>query len=182
MWFILLLLVLIVVLWAFWHSYQQHEHFMMKYGALIRNYCHFEHGDASNNLFIKYGGLQTIQAVVDTSVTNLLKEESLADVFAVVGTENHRTGNALKACLDLFFTELFGGPVTYPGKTFTRGMIVNARSMKASHASLTITLEQFNKFNEVIAQTLVDSGVSQADVNSVAPKLNEYLCDIVTVK
>lgn len=175
MFFLFVLFVIIVVL-----LYTIGRILMCEKKVLIK-YVKFEEGDAASNLFIKYGGLQTVQAVVDSAVTNLLAEESLASVFSVVGTPNHRSGDALKACLDLQFQSLLGGPLLYPGKTFTRGVIVDARTMKASHRHLTITKEQFNTFVAVLIKTLLDAGVTQTDVDELAPTLNGMVCDIVTV-
>lgn len=175
MWYFLLLVILIVIL-CFRMSSMGKDCY-----KLVRQYIAFETGTADNNLFIKYGGLETIQAVVDSAVTNLLNEPSLAPVFSVVGQPNHRTGAQLKACLDLHFTYLLGGPVIYPSRTFTRGAIVDARTMRDSHKHLTITQDQFNTFVNVLVKTLTDAGVAQADINMLAPGLVDMAKDIVTV-
>lgn len=158
-----------------------HHRFTRRYGELICHFEKFEHGNASDNLFIKYGGLATVETVVDTAVTNLLADPTLAPVFSVVGTPNHRSGAQLKSLLDLQISTLLGGPFVYPARSFTRGVIVDGRSMKASHASLTITTAQFNTFVNILAGTLIQCGVAQADVNAIAPKLQSMVRDIVTV-
>lgn len=181
MWLFLIVVLCFFLLWMWWGAADRYKHVMCRYGTLIRQFHKFECGDATDNLFIKYGGLATIQTVVDSAVTNLLAEESLASVFAVVGTDGHRSGPQLKACLDLQFSSMFGAPFVYPGKTFTRGSIVDARTMKASHQHLTITRDQFNTFVSVLAKTLLDAGVSQTDLDILGPQLNAMVDDIVTV-
>jgi len=183
MWSIVLILffLLLICISVLYVTNQRYQCYVREHGCLVRSYQKFEGGDASNNLFIRYGGLQTVQAVVDQAVTNLLAEETLAPVFAVIGKEGHRSGIQLKACLDLFFCRLLGFYTPYPSKTFTRGIIVDARSMKASHAHLSITQEQFLLFNSVLAKTLTDAGVSAADVSQLTPELNALMCDIVTI-
>lgn len=182
MWLFLILCVFVVVLlWCLFAAYERHEHSVSKYSQLIKNYQAFETGNTTNNLFIKYGGLQTVQAVVDAAVTNLVAEPTLQSVFAVVGQPGHRSGPQLKACLDLQVSALLSGPFAYPARTFTRGAIVDARSMKASHMNLQITTAQFNTFVNILAQTLIQSGVTQADVDALAPGLEAMVGDIVTV-
>lgn len=178
---LLLLLLLIICICVLYVTNQRFSCYVRKHGSLVKAYSKYESGDASDNLFIRYGGLQTIQAVVDQAVTNLLAEESLADVFSVVGQPNHRSGVQLKACLDIQFANMFGFYTPYPSKTFTRGVTIDARSMKASHAGLKITTAQFNTFVGVLAKTLLDAGVTQEDVNTVSPALNGMITDIVTV-
>lgn len=183
MWSIVLILffLLLICISVLYVTNQRFSCYVREHGCLVRSYQKFTGGDESNNLFIRYGGLQTVQTVVDQAVTNLLAEETLAPVFSVVGTPGHRSGVQLKACLDLYFCHLLGFYTPYPSKTFTRGVIVDARSMKASHTHLTITQEQFLLFNSVLAKTLTDAGVSASDVSQLAPKLNALMCDIVTV-
>jgi hypothetical protein len=154
--------------------------YVLRNQAIVRAHLRFQ--NSKTTLFEKYGGLQTIMAVVDLAVTNLLAEPSLAGPFAVVGQPNHRSGTQLKSCLDLQFATLFGGPFVYPSKTFTRGVCVDARNMKESHRGLKITTAQFNTFVSVLAKTLLDAGVSEADVNAVAPGLKAMLTDIVEVQ
>jgi hypothetical protein len=139
--------------------------YVLRNQAIVRAHLRFQ--NSKTTLFEKYGGLQTIMAVVD---------------FAVVGQPNHRSGTQLKSCLDLQFATLFGGPFVYPSKTFTRGVCVDARNMKESHRGLKITTAQFNTFVSVLAKTLLDAGVSEADVNAVAPGLKAMLTDIVEVQ
>lgn len=182
--FFFIVATLLVILLSIVYSYLffKYNKCLYNYWHLIHNFEKFEKEDASQNLFIKYGALQTIQAVVDAAVTNLLNEPSLAPVFAVVNQPGHRSGVALKACLDLQFAALFGGPFVYPSKTFTRGVVVDARSMKASHCHLNITQDQFNTFVNVLVETLLDAGVTQDDVNMLAPALKNMAKDIVNVQ
>lgn len=153
-----------------------------KNAPVVKQYEQYQQGNSTNNLFIKYGGLDTVKAVVDSAVTNLLNEPTLSNVFAVVGTPNHRTGAMLKSALDLQFTYLMGGPLVYPSKTLTRGAIVDARSMKASHTGLGITTAQFNTFVNILVSTLLAAGVAQEDVNVLGPGLKSMITDIVEVK
>lgn len=158
-----------------------HHRSLHKYGELMKNFDDFQSGDATNNLFIKYGGLQTVQTVVDAAVTNLVADPTLAPVFSVVGTPSHRSGAQLKSLLDLQISALLGAPFVYPSKSFTRGVTVDGRTMKTSHAGLSITAAQQEKFISILASTLIQCGVSAEDVAAVAPKLNAMTKDIVTV-
>lgn len=132
-------------------------------------------------LFEKYGGLQTVQKVVDDAVANLVAEPTLANVFAVIGQANHRSGIMLKSLLDSQFTALLGGPAIYPSKSFTRGVCVDGRSMKDAHRGLKITTAQQQKFISILAQTLKEDGVTDEDIAKVAPALNAMTRDIVEV-
>lgn len=176
MWYFILLIVLIVILCMRLSPMSRDCY------KLVKQYVAFETGTADNNLFIRYGGLQTIQAVVDSAVQNLLNEPSLAPVFSVVSTPGHRSGAQLKACLDLQLSALLGFYSPYPGRTFTRGVIVDARTMRDSHKHLTISQDMFNTFVNVLVKTLTDAGIAQADINMLAPGLVGMAKDIVTVQ
>jgi len=177
---LLLILIILVLLYSFrelhclrkWRSTHQ---------SLVDRYRSFECGTAENNLFIKYGGIQGIMGAVDVAVSNLIAEPTLANVFSVVGQPTHRSGLELKACLDLQFSSLLGFALPYPSRTFTRGISVNARNMRDSHRNigLNITTAQFNTFVNILATSLVQAGISQADVNALAPTLTAMSSDIV---
>lgn len=183
MWSIVLLLVLVLVICisVLYVTNQRFACYVRKHGRLVKHYTRFESGDASTNMFIKYHGLKKVQEIVDQAVSNLLQEDALKESFSVVGNPGHRSADELKACLDLYFSEALGAPFVYPGKTFTRGVIVNARTMRASHCHLKITQEQFLLFNSVIAKTFTEAGVDDADLAKITPKLNALMTDIVTV-
>jgi truncated hemoglobin YjbI len=127
------------------------------------------------------GGADTIQKAVDNAVTALKADPTLSNVFAVVGTDGHRSDAQLKSCLDAQFSTLMGYPLPYPSKTLTRGSIVKARNMRDSHKNLNlgITQAQFDKFVSILATSLVQTGVPQSDVNALAPSLTAMASDIV---
>jgi hypothetical protein len=183
--FLFLFLVLVIIVLG--NAYRDDTDFKSQNTDLIQQYNQYQYGDVTKNLFVKYcvkgndNPLIIIQTLVDDCATALANDPLLAPVFTVLGQPGHRSGAELKACLDLQFTALLGGPVPYPGRTFTRGVTVLARSMKDSHRSLNIDQAIFNKFVAVVAQVFLDAGVLPADVNAIAPALNGMMSDIVTV-
>lgn len=157
------------------------------YEPLIQSFKAFQSG---NTLFSKLGGIVTVQAAVDAAADKLTSDSVLQPFFQVVGTEGHDSGDQLKASLDLMFTALLGGPACYTGmgnsitstgRTFTRSVNFLARSMRESHKGLKVTKEVFDRFVSVLAGSLVDSGLTQDQVNRLAPKLNAMASNIITV-
>lgn len=185
---ILIIILCICLLWALFHlhqtklqlaaTYQKYD----QYDSLITAYDNFQKGTASSNLFIKYGGLDAVQTIVDSIAANAGADSQLAPFFSVVGQPGHDTGAQLKSTLDHQISYLLGSPWVYPGRTFTRGVCVQGRSMKASHAGLQITNAIFDRFLTVaIVPALKSAGVSDADIAAASPALESLRQDIVTV-
>lgn len=175
--FALYVVLFCIILWLSFHL-RTALHFRQENQDLVEQYNTYQN---TTTLYETLGGADTVKIAVDNAVSALLAEPSLSNVFAVVGTSGHRTGAQLKSCLDAQFSTLLGYALPYPTKTLTRGAIVKARSMRASHKSLNlgITTAQFNTFVSILATSLVQSGVPQANVDALAPQLTAMSVDIV---
>ncbi|RYE12453.1 MAG: hypothetical protein EOP45_22830, partial [Sphingobacteriaceae bacterium] len=175
--FSLFVLLFIVILWLSYHL-RKALNFRRENQDLVKQYNTYQN---TTTLYETLGGGDTVRIAVDNAVTALLAEASLSNVFAVVGSSGHRSGAQLKSCLDAQFSTLLGYALPYPTKTLTRGAIVKARDMASSHRkqNLGITQQQFNTFVSILATSLVQSGVPQANVNALAPQLTAMSVDIV---
>jgi truncated hemoglobin YjbI len=179
--FLIMVLLFVVILWLS-HHLRKALHFQKRHQDLVRQYENYEYADSTTNLFIKYGGLDTVRSIVDSSAAALSEDPLLAPVFGVLDTTGHRSEDELKACLDLQFTSLLGGPLPYPGRTITRGVAVHARSMLDSHKHLTISKEQFSRFVTILAGVLTNAGVTSEDLAGLATGLNAMASSIITVQ
>lgn len=122
---------------------------------------------ANQTLFEKYGGAPTIRTVVDNAVTALVADPVTAPFFAGTLATPGRP-DRLKSCLRLQFTAVFGGPATYPGRNDQGDMCAD---MVTAHRGLNISGAVFDRFIMDVAMVLRSAGVSEADVNAVAPTL-----------
>jgi truncated hemoglobin YjbI len=122
---------------------------------------------SSQTLFEKYGGAPTIRTVVDNAVTALVSDPVTAPFFAGTLATPGRP-DRLKSCLRLQFTAVFGGPATYPGRNDQGDMCAD---MVTAHRGLNISGAVFDRFIMDVAVVLRSAGVSEADVNAVAPTL-----------
>ena len=128
--------------------------------------------DSSGTLFDKYGGYPTIKTVVDQSAAALLADPITAPFFVDIGKPGHDTVDRLLSCLDLQFSTVFGGPYTYPSISKFRAAPPGGyacRDMKAAHVGLGITSAAFDRFVAIVAGILAKNGVTQQDINTVAP-------------
>jgi len=122
---------------------------------------------ANQTLFEKYGGAPTIRTVVDNAVTALVSDPVTAPFFAGTLATPGRP-DRLKSCLRLQFTAVFGGPATYPGRNDQGDMCAD---MVTAHRGLNISGTVFDRFIMDVAMVLRAAGVSEPDVNAVAPTL-----------
>lgn len=175
--FLILVLLFVIILWLSNHL-RRALHFQKINQNIVDQYRTYQN---TTTLYETLGGADTVKVAVDNAVNALLAEPTLANVFAVVGTHGHRTGAQLKSCLDAQFSTLMGYPLIYPTKTLTRSNIVKARSMRDSHKNINlgITEAQFDKFVSILATSLVQTGVPQANVDALAPSLVAMASDIV---
>lgn len=102
------------------------------------------------SLLEKYGGLSTVYEVVETFYDRVLDEDSLADFFADTNME------ALVGHQTKFISSLMGGP----GQT-------SDQQLRSAHAPLGIDDEDFALIAKILHQTLIDSGIAEADVNAL---------------
>lgn len=152
-----------------------------KYSDMVTAYDQFQTGTAENNLFIRYGGITAIQAVVDNIATNAGNDPELAPFFGNLGKPGNDTGAQLKSTLDLQLSSLFSGPFVYPGRAFTRGVTPVGRSMSDSHRGLQITNDIFSRFLTVaVVPALRSAGVSDTDIAAAAPALESMRNQIIS--
>lgn len=112
-----------------------------------------------------------VSKVVDDAVTGLLADPKEAPYFAVVGKPGHDSVDRLKACLNLQFKAVLGGPFSYPGPVQADGTTETCEDMVAAHADLGIPGCVFDQFITDLAAVMKQDGVPDADINRVAPTL-----------
>ncbi|KAF4654207.1 hypothetical protein FOL47_010096 [Perkinsus chesapeaki] len=103
-----------------------------------------------STLYDKLGGEAAVEAAVDLFYKKNLSDVRIKQVFAKTDMSK------LKVHQKNFLTFAFGGPNDYTG-----------RSMKAAHAGLNITEEQFNAVVENLGNTLKELGVAQDLIDGV---------------
>ena len=126
------------------------------------------------------GAPVAVGKVVDDAVSGLLADPKEAPYFAVVGQPGHDSVQRLKACLNLQFKALFGGPFTYPGPVSADGGTVTCDDMVAAHADLGIPGCVFDEFITDAGAVLKQDGVPDAYISRVAPMLVGLKGDIVS--
>lgn len=126
------------------------------------------------------GAPVAVAKVVDDAVSGLLADPKEAPYFAVVGQPGHDSVQRLKACLNLQFKALFGGPFTYPGPVSADGGTVTCDNMVAAHADLGIPGCVFDEFITDAGAVLKQDGVPDAYISRVAPTLVGLKGDIVS--
>lgn len=126
------------------------------------------------------GAPAAVAKVVDDAVAGLLADPKEAPYFAVVGQPGHDSVQRLKACLNLQFDALFGGPYSYPGAVTADGKTQTCDDMAAAHADLGIPGCVFDEFITDAAAVMKQDGVPDAYVARVAPVLVGTKGDIVS--
>jgi len=130
--------------------------------------CNGNPAGASQSLFEKYGGAATVRKLVDDAVAGLLADCNIAPYFAGLGKPGNGTAERVKSCLRLQFTAVLGGPASYPGRNDQGDMCVD---MTTAHRNLGIPGPVFDRFITDLAAVLKADGVSDADINTIAPVL-----------
>ena len=122
-----------------------------------------ETGAAAVPLYDRLGGEDAITAVVATFLGKVAADERINAFFA--NTDLDR----LQTLVVEQIGEASGGPQTYTG-----------RDMKAAHAGLNITAEDFNAFVEDLVTSLNELKVPQQEQNELLAVLGPMQSDIVT--
>jgi hypothetical protein len=112
-----------------------------------------------------------IAKVVDDAVTGLLADPKEAPYFAHIGTPGHDSVNRLKACLNLQFDALFGGPYTYPGPVQADGTMQMCDDMASAHSDVGVPSCVFDQFISDAAAVMKNDGVPDAYISRGAPVL-----------
>ena len=126
------------------------------------------------------GAPVAVARVVDDAVAGLLADPKEAPYFAVVGQPGHDSVDRLKACLNLQFNALFGGPYTYPGVVNADGKAMACDDMVTAHADLGIPGCVFDQFITDAAAVMKQDGVPDAYISRAAPVLVGLKGDIVS--
>ncbi len=114
------------------------------------------------SLFEKYGGTETVGALVADFYNRVLESDLLAPYFDGVDMDRlveHQT---------LFFTMVLGGPSVYSG-----------RSMAVAHAGMGVTEAAFAEVAEILQDTLEDNGVEDDDIDTIMGKVGALKSVIV---
>lgn len=117
------------------------------------------------------GAPKAVAKVVDDAVSGLLADPKEAPYFAVVGQPGHDSVARLKACLNLQFSAVFGGPYSYPGPVQADGTTLTCDDMATAHADLGIPGCVFDQFVTDLAAVLKADGVPDSYTAVVAPTI-----------
>ena len=118
--------------------------------------------DAQENLYLKYGGESTISKIVDQFYEKVLNDKRVKHFFVntnMTKQRNHQTN---------FISFVLGGPKQYTG-----------RSMQAAHSKLSLDDSHFDAIVELLGQTLLSNGVSHADLQTIAAKVEGVRNDVL---
>ena len=102
------------------------------------------------SLFEKYGGINTVAAVVHDFYEDVLADDTLSPFFKGVDMDSlieHQV---------MLFSQYMGGPANYSG-----------RELKDAHRHIEITNAHFNKVAEILQAVLGDYNVSPDDIVSI---------------
>jgi len=114
---------------------------------------------------------KAVAKVVDDAVAGLLADPKVAPYFANIGKPGHDSVARLKACLNLQFNALLGGPYTYPGPVLADRITQTCESMATAHADIGIPSCVFDQFITDLAAVLQANGVPAAYISRVVPVL-----------
>ena len=121
----------------------------------------------SNSLYDQLGGLVGINAVMNTFVANLAADDRISHFFTALPA---RRLARLEELLIQQVASASGGPVTYTGL-----------DMVSAHASLGISMDDFNALVEDLVAALDANGVSAGAKSMLLGALAPMASDIVTV-
>ncbi|GAA3865688.1 group I truncated hemoglobin [Streptomyces sedi] len=120
-------------------------------------------GDPSPTLFEQLGGEDAIGSVVDIFYGKVLADPDLQPYFTGVDLDR------LKLHQRRFLSQALGATRPYSG-----------RSMRRAHENLAITDDAFGKVVDHLAGALMESGVDEATIGTIAEVLLPLKADIVT--
>jgi hypothetical protein len=152
------------------------------------------------SLYNKYGGAATIQKVVTDIGTALIADCTQNPFFTTTinfdnvqvdgdghGSNGFDTIDRLNSCLVAQFTAAFGGPSSYTGTATVSGVpsltipgqTYNCQDMVTAHNAIGVNPAVFDQFIADAGMVLLQDGVSQADVNTIASALMGFQTQIV---
>ena len=116
----------------------------------------------AQTLFEKYGGTNTVRAVVESFYEKVLANPK---------TNHHFHGRDLERVKKYqveMFSNVMGSPEPYTG-----------RDMVSVHTGLGITDEEYNEVGQMLQKSLEDAGVDAADVATIMAAVEGQRGDIV---
>lgn len=114
------------------------------------------------SLYERLGGEDVIDTLVPGFYVRVLADPELAPFF------KHTALDQLHAMQREFFAMATGGPIQYTG-----------RPLAHAHHGRGITRQHFARFTGHLVETLLDMGVSQAEVDEVIERVNATANEIV---
>lgn len=102
------------------------------------------------SLYDKFGGEETIKAVVDTFYDIMMKDDEVNHFFSETNMKKQRQHQSN------FISFVLGGPKKYDGK-----------SMREAHAHLKLTDKEFNIVAQHLTEALKHHGVGDDDIATV---------------
>lgn len=116
----------------------------------------------ADTLFDKYGGFDTLSAVVANFYDKVLDSDALKHYFENTNMER-LMGHQTK-----FIAKALGGPDEYKGG-----------NLKAVHARFNITNDHFDEVVELMGEALEEAGVEEQDIGLIAHTVNSLRDQIV---
>ena len=102
------------------------------------------------SLFEKYGGIETVAAVVHDFYEDVLADDTLSPFFEGVDMDSlieHQV---------MLFSQYMGGPANYSG-----------RELRDAHTHIRITTAHFDKVAEILQAVLGDYNVAPDDIMTI---------------
>ena len=124
--------------------------------------------DVSASLYQRLNGETGIRTVVTDFVDRVLKDPKVNGYFLNTPVSGMRVID----CLVLQVSALTGGGVEYPGTSV-------CRDMKATHAGMKISRQDFDDVASHLVAALEAAGVPAADMNAIAAAVTPLAADIV---
>ena len=119
----------------------------------------------SITLYEKYGGENTIKALVESFYDRVLKDPELAPVFEKVDM------GPLKRHQALFISQALGGPKQYDG-----------RDLSEAHRGLAITNGQFDRVSTHLGDAMAGLGVSEEDIATIGSIVSALRGQVVSAE
>ena len=117
--------------------------------------------DEKSTLYVRLGGEQSIEAVVQDFYRRVLSDPLLSPFFEDVAFDRlHRMQRE-------FFAAALGGPIRYTG-----------RPLNVVHAALGIRPRHLARFLEHLMKTLADRDISEPDRYDIYSRINLYADEI----
>jgi len=122
-------------------------------------------GTEEETLYDRIGGFEAVRDLVDAFYARVREDESLAPFF------KHTSMEKLLKMQTEFFAAALGGPIDYSGMELSH--VHHGRGIERAH---------FQRFVEILLETLEVKGVSDRDASSIIDRVSTYSGNILSEK